>query len=184
MKRRKRKELLTEPSSEQMRTKYAGIERTDLWQIWWRCSDSVFLRKVEKWEEKGVVFIRKCTEEEATLRFEVKTNQKTTCVVRHNYFRKTCQTFCILDNLCFSNHRPLNLVTVHPVIFTRQLMDIELSSYNPLTVTLISPFSQITTDQKGWRLQLKRIKMKPDGPCKMGLTDPCPWAKERQTHFL
>ena len=30
MKRRKRKELLTEPSSEQMRTKYAGIERTDL----------------------------------------------------------------------------------------------------------------------------------------------------------
>ena len=30
MKQRKRKELLTKPRSERMRTKYAGIEQTDL----------------------------------------------------------------------------------------------------------------------------------------------------------
>ena len=33
-------------------------------------------------------------------------------------------------------------------------------------------------------LTLKRIKMRPDGPGKMGLTDPCPWAKKRQAHLL
>ena len=86
---------------------------------------------------------------EATLRSEVKTSEKTTRVVRHNYFRITCQTFCIPDDLCFSNCHPLNLVTIHLVIFIPQLMDIEPSSYNFLTVTLIGPFSQIMTDQKG-----------------------------------
>ena len=88
-------------------------------------------------------------EDEATLQSEVKTNQKMTRVVRHNYFWTTCQTFCILLELFFSNRRPLNLVSIHPVIFTRQLMDIEPSSYNSLTVSPIGLLSQITTNQKG-----------------------------------
>ena len=33
-------------------------------------------------------------------------------------------------------------------------------------------------------IHLKRIKMKPDGPCKMGLTDPCLWADKRQAQFM
>ena len=63
--------------------------------------------------------------------------------------------------------------------FSHQPMNIESSAYNYLTVTPISPLSQIKTDQKGWRGQLKRIKTRPNGPGKMGLTDPCPWAEKR-----
>ena len=32
--------------------------------------------------------------------------------------------------------------------------------------------------------KMRRIKMKPDGPCKIGLMDPCPWADKRQAQFM
>ena len=31
---------------------------------------------------------------------------------------------------------------------------------------------------------MKRIKIKPDGPCKMGLMDPCPWADKGQAQLM
>ena len=36
--------------------------------------------------------------------------------------------------------------------------------------------------KEGW--VLKRIKMKLDWPCKMGLTNPCPWADKRQAQLM
>ena len=178
MKKRRRngKKLLTEPKSEWMRTKDAGIERIDLWQIWWTRSNNVFLRKVEKWEEKGVVFIGKVHGRRSDALIRDKTNQKTTCVMRHLCFQTTCQMFVYLTTSAFS--------TVNPLTLSPSTQSFQPSTCNFLTVTLIGPFFLITMDQKGWRGQLKRIKMKLDGPCKMGLTDPCLWADKRQAQFL
>ena len=113
--------------------------------------------------------------------------------MRHKCFWATCQNFVYLTTSVFPNRHPINLVTVYSShrayhrscwSFSRQPMNIEQSACNYLIVTPIGSLSQIKTNQKRWRGQLKRIKMRSNGPGKMGLTDPCPWAEKRQAHLL
>ena len=157
-----------------------------------------FLRKVEKWEKGSRFLLEKCTEDEVTLQSAIKTNRKMTRVMLHKCFWATYQNFVYLTTSVFLNRHPINLVTVYSTFqpsshwachrsrryFSRQPMNIEPSACNYLTITPIGPLSQIKTDQNGWRGQLKRIKMRSDGPGKMGLTDPCPWVEKRQAHLL
>ena len=147
------------------------------------------------------------------LRSEIQANQETTRVVRHKCLLIACQNSVHLTTSFFSSRHPINFVTVHLRfqssphwlcyrllnIFDRHLictchrsclylnhqpMNIEPSECIYLTVTPIGPLPQIATDQMGWRGQLKRIKTRPDGPRQMGLTDLCPWAKEKTSPSL
>ena len=62
--------------------------------------------------------------------------------------------------------------------------DLRTVSMYFFTITPIGPLPQITTDQMGWRGQLKRIKTRLNGPGQMGLTDLYLWAKEKASPSL
>ena len=63
------------------------------------------------------------------LRFETKTNQKTTRVMHHKYSWATCQNFVYLTTWHFNRH-PTNYVTVY-------------SAFQPSTKLSLSPFMSI-----------------------------------------
>ena len=77
---------------------------TNMTDVLWQCVSA----KSREIRGKGSGFYRK-TKDETTLRSEIKTNQKTTCVMRHKCFRTTCQTFVYLMTSAFPTVIPLTL---------------------------------------------------------------------------
>ena len=151
------------------------------------------LRKVEKWRKNAGFYRRKCTEDEAALRSEIRANLRVTRVVvikcfcslsdphdhdglytRHLLSEGSCCQLLLVPTVIPMTPSSINLsfLVADPII---RHHPISCPSVTPLRtdqpVYLFLPSPQLTvcttaTGQMGWRGQLKRVncEIRPDRP--------------------